>query len=115
MKSRSIPTIRTIRRIAPMLTCAALLAQPAFAQDKPAAAPKQPALNEVDCRTLLKLDGEERGYTLVYLHGFVSGKTGELNLAAQTLSEVTDRVIDHCIDKPGDKLLAVFEQMRKKK
>ena len=53
--------------------------------------------------------------TLLYLHGFVSGKNGELKVPTQALAEATDRVIEHCIDRPGDKLLQVFEQMRKKK
>jgi hypothetical protein len=81
----------------------------------PAAAQREPGLDQLDCRTLLKLGGDERDYTLLYLHGFVSGKNGELNVPAQALAEATDRVIEHCIDRPGDKLLQVFEQMRKKK
>jgi hypothetical protein len=91
---------------------------PVMAQTKapaPAAiaAPKQPALNELDCRTLLRLNGDERAYTLLYLHGFVSGKANQLLLPTEELAAATDRIVDHCIDKPGDKLLPVFEQVRK--
>jgi hypothetical protein len=76
-------------------------------------AAKSPALNELDCRTLLRLDGDERAFTLLYLHGFVSGKNNQLMLSTDALATATDRIVDHCIDKPGDKLLAVFEQVRK--
>jgi hypothetical protein len=91
---------------------------PVLAQSKavaPAAtpAPKQPALNELDCRTLLRLGGDERAYTLLYLHGFVSGRTNLMLLPTDELAAATDRVIDHCIDAPNDKLLQVFEQARK--
>ena len=48
------------------------------------------------------------------MHGFVSGKTGQTMLPAQALAEATDRVVDHCIDRPGDKLLSVFERVRAK-
>jgi hypothetical protein len=34
-------------------------------------------------------------------------------LPTDELAAATDRVIDHCIDKPNDKLLPVFEQARK--
>lgn len=38
----------------------------------------------------------------------------QTSLSAQVLAGATDRVVDHCIDKPGDKLLSVFERMRTK-
>lgn len=78
--------------------------------DKPAA--KDAGLDQLECRTLLRLGGDERAYTLVYLHGFVSGKLNQLQLDVQTMAEVTDRVVDHCIDHPGDKLLPVFQKQR---
>ncbi len=69
-------------------------------------------LDQVDCRTLLRLSSEERSFTLVYFHGFVSGKHGQLQVDTPTLSAASDRVIDHCIDRPGDRLLMVFEKIR---
>jgi hypothetical protein len=91
----------------------ACTAQPVAAQGRTTEAAKSPALNELDCRTLLRLDGDERAFTLLYLHGFVSGKNNQLMLSTDALASATDRIVDHCIDKPGDKLLAVFEQIRK--
>jgi hypothetical protein len=78
--------------------------------DKPAA--KDASLDQLECRTLLRLSGDERAYTLLYLHGYVSGKLGQLHLDVQTMAEVTDRVVDHCIDHPSDKLLPVFQKQR---
>jgi hypothetical protein len=74
--------------------------------------PKGPPLDQLDCRTLLRLDGDERAYTLLYYHGFVSGRQNLLLLPAEQLAEATDRIIDRCIDRPNDKVLAVFEQVR---
>jgi hypothetical protein len=90
------------------LPMALALAQPTTVSQKP------PALDELDCRTLLRLAGEERAYTLLYMHGFVSGKRGQTMLPAQELAEATDRIVDQCIDQPGDKLLLVFEKVRAK-
>jgi hypothetical protein len=96
--------------------CALGAAAPAAAQGTPAPQARpagQPALNDLDCRTLLRLSGDERAYTLVYLHGFVSGRANQLLLPTAEMAEATDRIIDHCIDKPGDKVLPAFEQVRR--
>jgi hypothetical protein len=91
----------------------AVVAQTKAAAPATAGATKQPALNDLDCRTLLRLSGDERAFTILYMHGFISGKTNQLLLPADELAATTDKIIDHCIDKPNDKLLAVFEQYRK--
>ncbi len=79
------------------------------------AAPKQPGIDALDCRTLLRLGGEERAYTLLYYHGFVSGRLNQLDLPTDVMAAATDKIIEQCIDKPGDKVLAVFEQVRKQR
>jgi len=98
-----------------LLAAASLCLPIALAQAQPiTGSQKPPALDELDCRTLLRLGGEERAYTLLYMHGFVSGKRGQTLLPTQELAEATDRIIDHCIDRPGDMLLPVFERVRAK-
>ena len=83
------------------------------AQGTPAPAPpRQAAIGELDCRTLLRLGGEERDFTILYLHGFVSGRSNQQLLPVKDLAEATDRLIDRCIDKPADKVLGVLEQVR---
>lgn len=89
------------------LQSGAALAQPA------APAPRDAGIDQLECRTLLRLGGDERAYTLLYYHGFVSGRMNQTSLDPQVMAEVTDRVVDHCIDHPGDKLLPVFEKQRK--
>lgn len=109
---------RTLILAAAAVTLNLAAAQPALAQNKaaaPAAAPaqKSPGLAELDCRTLLRLGGEERAYTLLYFHGFVSGRMNQTELSTDAMAAATDRIVEHCIDKPADKLLTVFEQVRK--
>lgn len=109
---------RTLILAAAAVTLNLAAAQPTLAQNKaaaPAAAPaqKSPGLAELDCRTLLRLGGEERAYTLLYFHGFVSGRMNQTELSTDAMAAATDRIVEHCIDKPADKLLAVFEQVRK--
>ena len=75
-------------------------------------APRQAAIGELDCRTLLRLSGDERDFTILYLHGFVSGRINLQLLPVKDLAEATDRLIDRCIDKPAEKVLGVLEQVR---
>ncbi len=88
-------------------------AQPASQASK--STPKQPGIDALDCRTLLRLGGEERAYTLLYYHGFVSGRLNQMDLPTDVMAAATDKIIEQCIDKPGDKVLAVFEQVRKQR
>ena len=65
------------------------------------------------CRSLLKLDDSGREATIAYYQGFISGKKNELMVDVPRLSDVSEKVMDHCIDNPNDSLLTVFEQYRK--
>ncbi len=108
-------TANRISGFCAFIAAAALAAPMALAQDKPAAdapAQKQMGIDELDCRTLLRLGGEERSFTILYLHGYVSGKRGQTLLPAQQLAQETDKVIDQCIDRPGDKILPLFDKVR---
>lgn len=62
----------------------------------------------LDCRTLLQAGGEERDLLLALFHGYVAGKAGASEMDTVKMSFTTDRVIDHCIDKPDDSVLAAF-------
>ncbi len=80
--------------------------------------PKQEDTSMIDaetlaCRFLLKLNDSERQATLAYYQGFMSGKQNELMVDVEKLGEVSEKVIDHCIDNPDDSLLTIFEQYRK--
>ncbi len=69
-------------------------------------------IDEVTCRQLLRMSGDSRDFTVVFLHGFVSGKKSELVFDAVPLTEATDKAIDICIDNPDGKLLSAFEKAR---
>jgi len=70
-------------------------------------------LETLGCRTMLKMDDDDREFTLVFFHGLISGRQGEMIFKAEALAEATDRVLDQCIDSPDETLLSVFEKARK--
>jgi hypothetical protein len=69
-------------------------------------------LKDFPCRRLLKLNDSDKEAAIMFFHGYFSGKNNELTVDVPALSEVSDRVIDHCIDNPNDQLLSTFEQYR---
>ncbi len=64
----------------------------------------------LDCRELLKLNDTDKEATLAYYHGYLSGKNNELIVDVVKLGEVSDQVINYCIDNPNEPLLTVFEK-----
>ena len=69
-------------------------------------------IDEMTCRQLLKMSGDSRDFTVIFMQGFVSGKKSELVFDAVPLTEATDKAIDICIDNPNGSLLSAFEKAR---
>ncbi len=70
-------------------------------------------LNTLDCRALLKTTDRERDLMVAFYHGVVTGTKKEMTANVPVLSEVTDKVIDQCIDNPKENLLKVFQEKRR--
>lgn len=96
-----------------LLAGAFLLAATAFGSDAIAADPDiKINIDSVTCRDMLRKGGEERDFTIVFMHGFMSGKKGDLVFDAPALTEATDKVLDACINNPDATVLSVFEDVR---
>jgi hypothetical protein len=104
---------RRIRHIVAVLGIISLVSiTPVFSQEKP----KDWVvvdLNTLDCKSLLRMSGNERDVTVAFYHGIITGMNKETSINVPVLSEVTDKVVDHCIDNPKDILLKVFQEKRK--
>ncbi len=67
----------------------------------------------ISCRELLKLEDSDKQATMAYLHGFISGQKNELKVDVDKLREISDQVIERCIDRPNDSVLSLFERYRR--
>jgi hypothetical protein len=50
--------------------------------------------------------------TVLFFHGFMSGRKNEMVFKPDVLAEATDRIIDDCIDNPDASVLEMFEKHR---
>jgi len=77
-----------------------------FAQE-----PATVEIEKVTCKDLLLMYDDQEA-TLVFFHGFLSGKKGEMIYKDQELTEATDKILEHCVDNPAVSVLSVFEKFR---
>ena len=69
-------------------------------------------IGQISCREMLKMEGEERDLTLIFIHGFVSGENAAPELDELELSDATETILDTCIDNPSESVLSVFHKVR---
>ncbi len=84
------------------LALAIAIAAPASAQED------KRNVADVECKAVMRLNDRERENTIVFLHGYLAGKKGELVIDVAKLSAATDKFIDHCLDNPKDKAVEVM-------
>ncbi len=94
---------------------ASSLSTPGWTQTEPEAAGANEDiidLQTMTCREVLKSDGEDRDNLMIFMHGYFSGKKGETTVDAPVLADVTNQILDTCIDSPNQTLISVFETSR---
>ena len=84
----------------------------AMAEESASVATGEFNLKSLTCRDALKMPRTESRDTVLFFHGFVSGKKNEMIFNADKLAEATDRIVDGCIDNPDTSLLEMFEKNR---
>jgi hypothetical protein len=69
-------------------------------------------IDKVTCREMLKMGGDERDFTIIYMHGFINGTQNTMEFDGPKLTEATDMVLDACISNPDATILSVFDKVR---
>lgn len=65
------------------------------------------------CKDVMRLSGTDRDVALGFAHGYVLGKKGSTEYDVETLSQITSKFIDYCLDHPGENALQSFETLAK--
>ncbi len=69
-------------------------------------------LKSINCRELLLMNGEDVGLTMIFFHGYMSGKNNDVSFDPNAFAKATDQVRNYCIDNPQESLMSVFEKYR---
>lgn len=83
---------------------------PAFSAEEPS---DEEDLSVFVCKDVMRLSGSERENALALVHGYRLGKMDTTKYDIETLSDLTDRFIDFCLDNPDANALAAFEKLGK--
>ena len=68
--------------------------------------------NEMSCGEMLVQTGKTRDFTMVFMHGFISGLKKDYLFDAVKVSEATDKVYEMCVADTKANLLEVFQKAR---
>lgn len=98
--------VRNFPRIAIVGLMIGALSGPAFAQE-----PEVVEIEKVSCRDLMLMFDDQES-TLVFFHGFISGKKGELLYKENELIDATSKILEYCVDNPKATVLTAFEKFR---
>ncbi len=75
--------------------------------------PQKRDLGTYLCKDVMRLAGQDRDVALALAHGYVLGKKGATKYDVETLSKITDKFIDFCLDNPKALALQSFEKIAK--
>lgn len=64
------------------------------------------------CRDLLLMDGEDEESAILFVQGYINGKSAETLVDTDAVKASSDRSLEQCIDEPDSTVLSVFEQNR---
>jgi acid stress chaperone HdeB len=99
-------------RLATVLVVAALFIFPTGAQAKKSINTKID-MAKYTCGELLAESEDETGTVLIWIDGYLSGKTGDTTIDLKFLEELGTAVGQACKDSPNSKLLNVVEKLTK--
>jgi hypothetical protein len=103
--------MKPIRRTVAVLSIFALV--PGAANTIAAESPKVRDLNDLLCKDVMILSGEDRDISIAFAHGYMLGKNKTTRYEIDKLARITDAFIDYCLDHPAEKALASFEKVYK--
>jgi len=90
-----------------VLACLAMLA-PAHAQDG-----SDRAIDQYQCRDVMRDSGANRDVAIAFLHGFLLGKSGRVQFNLDDLHKQTDAFIEHCLNNPTEKAVDAMTAVKR--
>ena len=89
-----------------------LAAIPALTSPAGAQVEKDRTVEQYLCKDVMRESGENRDVAIAFLHGFLLGKSGKSNFNVDTLRKQSDKFIEACLEKPGDRAINVMSAVK---
>ena len=67
-------------------------------------------LNNFLCKDLMRMDGADRDISMGVYHGYMLGIKGTTKYDDKKLADITDKIIEYCLDNPSVKTLDAFSK-----
>lgn len=74
---------------------------------------KDRAIEQYECKDVMRDSGANRDVAIAFLHGFLLGKSGGSSFNLATLHKQTDAFIEHCLDNPKEKALDAMSAVKR--
>lgn len=70
----------------------------------------QTNLDDALCRDVMILSGIERDVTIAFLHGVLVGKSGNMMINPDQMTDSTDDFLNMCLDAPNAKAMDILAE-----
>ena len=100
-------------RFIPILMLALVMAMPLNAEAKKKQVSQQVNMEKYTCSDLLNEDEDDMGAVLIWIDGYLSGKTGDMTIDMDFLSKLSEGVGQACSQNKSAKLLDVVQKLVK--
>jgi hypothetical protein len=60
-------------------------------------------VDQYQCRDIMRDSGADRDVAIAFLHGFLLGKSGQVQFNLDDLHKRTDAFIERCLSNPNEK------------
>lgn len=100
-----------VTRIAAIMVCLSLLAFPTVGAYAKKQVNQQVDMAKYTCKDLAAEEGDDAGMVLIWLDGYVSGKTGDTTIDMKFLSDLGEAVGKECGENPKAKVLEIVQRV----
>jgi len=74
---------------------------------------KERAIEQYECKDVMRDSGADREVAIAFLHGFLLGKSGTSKFNTESLRQQTDAFIEQCLMNPTKKAVDVMVDIKR--
>ncbi len=72
----------------------------------------QRAIEQYECKDIMREPDARREVAIAFLHGFLLGQSGAATFNPQTMAKQSNAFIEHCLENPHDKAVGAMLKVK---